>query len=137
MYEELSKKDKSSGSDDELERDIARLWSDHQLFFSATSPGRSDLISILRAYSNSDSIKISEPLIHVAGTLLIHSVAEDAFWLLSGMMNSFLKTYFDDPMNLAIDMRVFEVVMRGSEKELSGLFKQTGVKCESLLSSHL
>jgi len=66
---------------------------------------------------------------HIAGTLLIHCVAEDAFWLLSGLINTALKEYYlKDGQGLRLDAGVFEGVIRGSEKELYNALKETGVK---------
>jgi len=68
---------------------------------------------------------------HIAGTLLIHCVAEDAFWLLSGLINTALKEYYlKDEQGLRVDVGVFEGVIRGSEKELSTAFKEAGVRGE-------
>ena len=68
---------------------------------------------------------------HLAGTMLIHSVAEDAFSLLAGLMEGVLKEYFDPSgPGIAVDAGVFDVVLRGSEKELATTFKLVGLKCE-------
>ena len=68
---------------------------------------------------------------HLAGTLLIHSVAEEAFWLLSGLINTALKEYYvKEGQGLKMDAAVFEAVIRGSERELSSAFKDAGVKGE-------
>lgn len=70
----------------------------------------------------------------IAGTLLIHCVAEDAFWLLSGLVNTSLKEYYSkDGQGVRVIAGVFEGVIRGSEKEMSGAFKIAGVKGKSPL----
>ena len=68
---------------------------------------------------------------HLAGALVIHSVAEDAFWLLTGMMEAVLKEYYDaSGPGIRVDAGVFDVVLRGSEKDLATTFRQVGIKCE-------
>ena len=67
---------------------------------------------------------------HLAGALVIHSVAEDAFWLLTGMMETVLKEYYDTSgPEIRVDAGVFDVVLRGSEKDLATTFKQLGIRC--------
>lgn len=108
------------------------------MFFSAASPGRQDLRSVLRAYSNFSPSGYTTPMCHLAGTLLIHCVAEDAFWLLSGLVNSSLKDYYSkDNIGLRTDQAVFEALVRGSEKDIANVFKEAGVKGEqSKLNNH-
>ncbi len=55
----------------------------------------------------------------IAGTLLIHSVAEEAFWLLSGLVNTALKEYY-----------VKEPYKRFTENQLRKEFGFTGVPIE-------
>lgn len=64
----------------------------------------------------------------VAGALLVHCVAEDAFWLLSGLVNGVLKDYWVKERSvMLVDSAVFQGVLSGSEKELAGLFKGIGL----------
>jgi len=65
----------------------------------------------------------------VAGALLVHCVAEDAFWLLSGLVNGVLKDYWaKEKTGMKVDDAVFQGLLSGSEKELAGLFKEVGVQ---------
>jgi hypothetical protein len=89
----------------------------------------------------------------VAGMLLIHCVAEDAFWLFAGFVNGVLRDYYAAPAalpvhGLAADRRVqvkgrdgisigmkvdsgmFERVLYGSEPRIGKLFKELGVQCK-------
>lgn len=101
------------------------------MFYNPSAPGYADLRLLLRAYSNFAPSGYSTPMCHIAGTLLIHCVAEDAFWLLSGLINTALKEYYlKDEQGLRVDVGVFEGVIRGSEKELSTAFKEAGVRGE-------
>ena len=64
----------------------------------------------------------------VAGALLVHCVAEDAFWLLSGLVNAVLKDYWaKERTGMMVDAAIFEVLLSGSEKELSGVLKEVGL----------
>ena len=150
LYAELCKKDTSGPTDEQIDHDVAKwvsscvvhvgtdfdsLWSDHSIFYQPNSPGRADLRAVLRAYASFVPSGYSTPLCHLVGTLLIHCVAEDAFWLLSGMMDSTLKEYYvEDEQGLAVDAGVFEGVLKGSEKELSAALKEAGVKGGSMSS---
>lgn len=131
LYDELCGHDRLSVSDDQIEHDVAGLWSDHSIFYNPQTPGRADLRSLLRAYSNFAPSGYSTSMCHIAGTLLIHCVAEDAFWLLSGLINTALKEYYlKDGQGLKVDAGVFEGVLRGSEKELFAVFKQVDLTGE-------
>jgi hypothetical protein len=128
LYEELCSHERPSAADEQIERDVASLWSDHSIFYNASTPGRADLRSLLRAYSNFAPSGYSTPMCHLAGTLLIHCVAEDAFWLLSGLVNTALKEYYmKDGPGLRIDAGVFDGVLRGSEKDLYNAMKAAGI----------
>jgi hypothetical protein len=71
----------------------------------------------------------------IAGMLLIHCVAEDAFWLLSGFVNGSLKEYYASPtkqsggkaVGMRVDSAVFAAVLAGSEPKLGKLFKDIGL----------
>jgi hypothetical protein len=81
----------------------------------------------------------------VAGMLLIHCVAEDAFWLFAGFVNGVLREYYasasavrDLPSDkrskatgLKVDAGVFVGVLWGSEPKLGRLFKDLGIHRES------
>ena len=68
----------------------------------------------------------------VAGALLVHCVAEDAFWLLSGLVNGVLKDYWTkEKTGLMVDAAVFQGVLTGSEKMLAGLFKDVRLRRKS------
>lgn len=90
----------------------------------------------------------------VAGMLLIHCVAEDAFWLFSGFVNGVLRDYYAAPargpsmnggemsrkaqqlgkdgvsIGMKVDSGVFERVLYGSEPRIGKLFKELGVQRE-------
>ena len=72
---------------------------------------------------------------HVAGTLLVHCVAEDGFWLLTALVNEVLKDYWAKERTvMRVDAAVFQGVLTGSEKELAGMFKEIGIHCSFTFS---
>jgi len=72
----------------------------------------------------------------IAGLLLIHCVAEDAYYLLSGIVDGLMKDHFHGN-GVVVDANVFAGVLGGSEKALSRKFKDLGIHRESSLSSSL
>ena len=64
--------------------------------------------------------------------MLIHCVAEEAFWLLGAFVNGVLREYYSkDRTGLRIDASVFAGVLWGSEPKLARLFRDVGVQRES------
>jgi len=111
----------------------ASVYSDHSAFAPSQtqSTGLQDLRSLLSAYSNvHTSLPPSLPII--AGLLLIHCVAEDAYYLLSGIVDGLMKDHFHGN-GVAIDANVFAAVLGGSEKALSRKFKDLGIHRESFI----
>ncbi|ORX35590.1 rab-GTPase-TBC domain-domain-containing protein [Kockovaella imperatae] len=133
MYDKMVSEGRRTSSDQQIERDIARIWSDHSLFCNSSLPGFVDLQSVLRAHLAASGSTYSTPMCHLAGTMLIHSVAEDAFSLLGGLMENVLREYYSTGIN--IDAGVFDVVLRGSEKDLAAMFKQVGLKSGEFLET--
>jgi hypothetical protein len=75
----------------------------------------------------------------VAGMLLIHCVAEDAYHLLRGIVDGLMVDYFpktpgEDGHGLKVDAAVFMGLLAGSEKPLSRKFKELGIHRMSSLS---
>lgn len=116
---------------------ILSAYPDHSIY-SETSTGQSDLRSILRAYSHFAAGGYRSEMALISGMLLIHCVAEDAFWLLSGFVNGVLKDYYASPSGgggvvggkapgMKIDAAVFAGVLHGSEPKLARLFKDIGL----------
>jgi hypothetical protein len=86
----------------------------------------------------------------IGGMFLIHCVAEDAFYLLVGMVEGLMKDYFSSNITssaaekldkegekgqrgIKIDAAVFTGLLAGSEKGLSRKFKDLGIH---RMSSH-
>jgi hypothetical protein len=80
----------------------------------------------------------------IGGMFLIHCVAEDAFYLLVGMVKGLMKDYFSSTITSStaekldkegekgakgtkIDAAVFTGLLAGSEKGLSRKFKDLGI----------
>jgi hypothetical protein len=109
-------------------------YPDHSIY-AETSTGQTDLRSILRAYSHFATGGYRHEMSLIAGMLLIHCVAEDAFWLLSGFVNGSLKEYYAAPTGqsggkaagMRVDAAVFAAVLGGSEPKLAKLFRDIGL----------
>lgn len=120
--------------DDQINCDVGRVYCDHGAFWRRNSPGQQDLRTLLRAYVHFAPSGYKSELALIAGALLIHSdTIEDAFWLMAGLFNGTLKTYYaKDKTAFNIDIHVFAGILAGSEPQLSNLFRDVGVAREFL-----
>ncbi|OCF31932.1 hypothetical protein I316_06314 [Kwoniella heveanensis BCC8398] len=127
LYQELIEHD-NGNEDERIDRDVAGAYPDHSIFHTPNSPGQADLRSILRAYSNFAPAGYRPEMALIAGALLIHCVAEDSFWLLSGLVNTVLKDYFaKERTGMRIDAAVFMGLIQGQEPRVAKLLKETGL----------
>jgi len=117
-----------------LDKANKRVYSDHSAFTQST--GLTDLRSLVSAYSHSHPNTSNPSLPMIAGLLLIHCVAEDAYYLLSGIVDGLMKDHFHGN-GVVVDSNVFAGVLGGSEKALSRKFKDLGIHRESSLFSSL
>ncbi|WRT66684.1 uncharacterized protein IL334_003644 [Kwoniella shivajii] len=133
LYQELIEHD--NGLEDErIDKDVAGAYPDHSIFATPNSPGQQDLRLILRAYSNFAPAGYRSEMALIAGALLIHCVAEDSFWLLSGLVNAVLKDYYSkERTGLRIDAAVFMGLIIKEEPKIGKLFKEIGLHPISFL----
>ncbi|WVW84273.1 hypothetical protein I302_106303 [Kwoniella bestiolae CBS 10118] len=135
LYQELIAHDQGQ-EDERIDKDVAGAYPDHSIFASTNSAGQQDLRLILRAYSNFAPSGYRPEMALIAGALLIHCVAEDSFWLLSGLVNSVLKDYYTnikDRTGLRIDSSVFMGLLMKEEPKLGKLFNEIGLHPISFL----
>nr|XP_019003008.1 uncharacterized protein I203_04045 [Kwoniella mangroviensis CBS 8507]OCF66469.1 hypothetical protein I203_04045 [Kwoniella mangroviensis CBS 8507] len=135
LYQELIAHDNGL-EDGRIDKDVAGAYPDHSIFASSKSAGQQDLRLILRAYSNFAPSGYRSEMALIAGALLIHCVAEDSFWLLSGLVNSALKDYYTnskDRTGLRIDSSVFLGLLMKEEPKLGKLFNEIGLHPISFL----
>ncbi|KIR34313.1 rab GTPase activator [Cryptococcus deuterogattii MMRL2647] len=124
LYHELLEHDKRS-EDERIEQDVLAAYPDHSIFAEPNSPGQQDLRYILRAYSHFAPDGYRPEMALIAGAFLIHCVAEDSFWLLSGLVNSVLKDFYGkEKAGLKVEAAVFERLLSSSEPKLAKLFKE-------------
>ncbi|KIR98685.1 rab GTPase activator [Cryptococcus deuterogattii 2001/935-1] len=124
LYHELLEHDKRS-EDERIEQDVLAAYPDHSIFAEPNSPGQQDLRYILRAYSHFAPDGYRPEMALIAGAFLIHCVAEDSFWLLSGLVNSVLKDFYGkEKAGLKVEAPVFERLLSSSEPKLAKLFKE-------------
>ncbi|WWC62211.1 uncharacterized protein I303_104806 [Kwoniella dejecticola CBS 10117] len=135
LYQELIEHD--NGLENErINKDVAAAYPNHSIFSSSNSAGQSDLRLILRAYSNFAPSGYTSEMALIGGALLIHCVAEDSFWLLSGLINSVLKDYHTNSkerLGLRIDSAVFMGLLAKEEPKLGRLLKEVGIHPISFL----
>ncbi|KAI9639156.1 putative rab GTPase activator [Dioszegia hungarica] len=135
LYQELLDHDREDRRlAERIDSDVAAAYPDHSIY-SETSTGQTDLRQILRAYSHFATGGYRPEMSLIAGMLLIHCVAEDAFWLLSGFVNGSLRDYYASPtgqsggkaVGMRVDAAVFAGVLAGSEPKLGKLFRDIGL----------
>ncbi|KAL7422049.1 hypothetical protein Q5752_003822 [Cryptotrichosporon argae] len=133
LYQELLGHDKGNAQA-QIDRDVSTVYTDHSIFAEPNSPGQQDLRSLLRAYSNFAPAGYRPEMAPLAGALLIHCVVEDAFWLLAGLVNGALKTYYaKDRQAARADMRTFEVLLAQTVPDVAKLFQELGIETRSFL----
>ncbi|TYJ52193.1 hypothetical protein B9479_007208 [Cryptococcus floricola] len=127
LYGELLEHDKGL-EDDRIERDVVSAYPDHSIFADPNSAGQQDLRSILRAYSNFAPAGYRREMSLIAGCLLIHCVAEDSFWLLSGLVNSVLKDFYGEgQVGLGVEAEVFAKMLGEKDGKLAKAFREIGL----------
>ncbi|WVQ77904.1 hypothetical protein IAR50_007610 [Cryptococcus sp. DSM 104548] len=127
LYGELLEHDKGL-EDDRIERDVVNAYPDHSIFADPNSAGQQDLRSILRAYSNFAPAGYRREMSLIAGCLLIHCVAEDSFWLLSGLVNSVLKDFYGEgQVGLGVEAEVFAKLLGEKDSKLAKAFREIGL----------
>ncbi|WVO15266.1 hypothetical protein L204_102922 [Cryptococcus depauperatus] len=127
LYAELLGHDKGN-EDERIDIDVVAAYSDHSIFAQTYSPGQQDLRSILRAYSNFAPAGYRSEMALIAGALLIHCVAEDSFWLLSGLVNTVLKDFYSkEQIGLKAVSEVFLRLLMKEEMKIGKLLKDVGI----------
>jgi hypothetical protein len=122
--------------DAQIDQDVPKVYADHSAFFRMGSPGQQDLRTLLRAFLHFMPNGYRSELALIAGALLIHAVVEDAFWLMAGLFNSVLKTYYvKDRFAFRVDLHVFGGILQGTDPQLARLFADVGISREWLASS--
>ncbi|UOH83298.1 hypothetical protein LQV05_006023 [Cryptococcus neoformans] len=128
LYHELLEHDKRP-EDERIEEDVLAAYPDHSIFAEPNCPGQQDLRYILRAYSHFAPDGYRPEMALIAGAFLIHCVAEDSFWLLSGLVNSVLKDFYGkEKIGLKIEAGVFEKLLSSAEPKVAKLFKEVGLQ---------
>lgn len=120
--------------DEQINCDVTRVYCDHGAFWRRNSPGQQDLRTLLRAYVHFAPSGYRSELALIAGALLIHAVMEDAFWLMAGLFNGTLKTYYvKDKSAFKVDLHVFAGILAGSEPQLANLFRDVDIAPQEYL----
>ncbi|KAL1411371.1 hypothetical protein Q8F55_002327 [Vanrija albida] len=114
--------------DEQIVRDASQVYKDHSAFVGPNSTGQQDLRTLLRAFMNFAPDGYRTEIAQIGGALLVHAVVEDAFWLMAGLFNGVLKTYYvKDRGAFSVDLHVFAGILQGSEPKIAKLFRDLGI----------
>ncbi|ORZ00269.1 rab-GTPase-TBC domain-domain-containing protein [Syncephalastrum racemosum] len=104
-----------------IERDIARCYPDHTLFKEENSQGQRDLADILKAYSHyNPQLEYCQGMGRLAGCLLMHMPAEDAFWLLVVTIDRYMNGYFTPSLSqMRIDAYIIGELLKEHQPKLA------------------
>lgn len=117
--------------DEQITKDVSQVYKDHSAFVGPKSTGQQDLRTLIRAFMNFAPDGYRTEIAQIGGALLIHAVVEDAFWLLAGLFNGVLKTYYvKDRGAFSVDLHVFAGILQGSEPKIAKLFRDLGIARE-------
>ncbi|WOO81227.1 Carabin [Vanrija pseudolonga] len=120
--------DETTAFDEQISKDVSQVYKDHSAFVGPKSTGQQDLRTLLRAFMNFAPDGYRTEIAQIGGALLIHAVVEDAFWLLAGLFNGVLKTYYvKDRGAFSVDLHVFAGILQGSEPKIAKLFRDLGI----------
>ncbi|CAF1297495.1 unnamed protein product, partial [Didymodactylos carnosus] len=80
----------------DIEKDLARSFPDHEMF-RGDGFGQKGLFDVLKAYAVHDPVVgYCQAQAPIAGILLMHLPAEDAFWVFVQINEEYIKGYFSD-----------------------------------------
>ncbi|KAI8819402.1 rab-GTPase-TBC domain-containing protein [Fimicolochytrium jonesii] len=96
-----------------IERDIGRCFPEHQMFADPQGAGQENLRRVLRAFAvYKPEVGYCQGMGMIAGMMLMHMPAEDAFWLLvTTLETTFKDTYTPELLQLRRDAAVFEALL--------------------------
>ncbi|CDH53403.1 tbc1 domain family member 10a-like [Lichtheimia corymbifera JMRC:FSU:9682] len=119
-YENLCRKPRTKIYD-VIDRDIARCYPDHSQFRDENSQGQRDLREILRAYSHYNTeLEYCQGMGRLAGCMLMHMPAEEAFWLLVATIDRFMNGYFTPTLSqVRIDAYIIGELLKDHQPKLA------------------
>ena len=120
-------------------RDIKRTFTKHQYFSDSCVLGQQELLQVLRAYAAYDNeVGYCQGMGFITATFLCYLSPEDAFWLLSSIMERQefnMRELFRPGMpKFRRTMDMFSRMLEQTEPELSRHFSEIGIKPEMYAS---
>lgn len=115
-YEEYLRQTGDPKYMDDITKDLHRQFPNHEMFLSKGGHGQTDLFNILKAYTiHNPADGYCQAQAPIAGVLLMHMPAEQAFWCLVAICDKYVTGYFSPGL---------EAIQLDGEV-LSGLVKKT------------
>ncbi|OSC97150.1 RabGAP/TBC [Trametes coccinea BRFM310] len=109
LYQRLAQREKVPAFAD-IERDIQQCFSEHPQLQDGS------LAKLLQAYLTMvPDVHYSKGLALIAGQLLLQSPEEDAFWTFISLMDSHLRPYFSNTVQLEVDASLFAKALEAND----------------------
>ncbi|OBZ78654.1 TBC1 domain family member 10B [Grifola frondosa] len=109
LYQRLCKREKVAASAD-IERDV------QQSFVEQPQLQDGSLVNLLQAYLTMvPDIQYNRGLAMIASQLLLQSPEEDAFWTFISLMDSHLRPYFSNSIQLEVDASLFGKALEAND----------------------
>ncbi|KAH9851255.1 RabGAP/TBC [Lenzites betulinus] len=109
LYHRLAERGKVPASAD-IERDIRECFTHHPELQDGS------LAKMLQAYlSMVPDVQYNKGLALIAGQLLLQSPEEDAFWTFISLMDSHLRSYFSNSVQLEVDASLFAKALEAND----------------------
>ncbi|KAI0329465.1 RabGAP/TBC [Cubamyces sp. BRFM 1775] len=109
LYQKLAQREKVPAYAD-IERDIQQCFTEHPQLKDGS------LTKLLQAYlSMVPDVQYNKGLALIAGQLLLQSPEEDAFWTFISLMDSHLRPYFSNSVQLEVDASLFAKALEAND----------------------
>ncbi|KAI0654293.1 RabGAP/TBC [Cubamyces menziesii] len=109
LYQKLAQREKVPVYA-EIERDIQQCFTEHPQLKDGS------LAKLLQAYlSMVPDVQYNKGLALIAGQLLLQSPEEDAFWTFISLMDSHLRPYFSNSVQLEVDASLFAKALEAND----------------------
>ncbi|KAI0353295.1 RabGAP/TBC [Trametes cingulata] len=113
LYQRLAQREKVPAFTD-IERDIRQCFTDQPQLQDGS------LAKLLQAYLTMvPDVQYSKGLALIAGQLLLQSPEEDAFWTFISLMDSHLRPYFSNTVQLEVDASLFAKALETNDAMLA------------------
>lgn len=119
-FQELVMKE-SSQWQDVITKDLSRTFPFHEMFSEKDGLGQKDLFDILKAYAEYDTeTGYCQAMAPVAAVLLMHMTAEEAFWCLVKICESYIPGYYKPKLEaVKLDGAIFGGLLEKSAPHIA------------------